>query len=139
MQIHIPEDIGGELKLLPDGPCNAVLTNLTLGKSKEGNPKATAMFVVTSEMYDDPKEGTTVGEKVLETFSLLPQALFNINGLFKSVTGENLPQGDYDYETFLQILLEALKGQEFTLMLEQDINPNTRQPMTKVVDRSFAG
>ena len=139
MKIQIPEDIGGELKLLPNGHCTAVLTNMSLGKSKEGNPKATAMYTVTSEMYDDPKEGSTIGEKVLETFSLLPQALFNINGLYKSVTKENIPQGDYDFQEFLQIILEALKGQEFNLILEQDISPTTGQPMTKVAERTYAG
>jgi hypothetical protein len=138
MRITIPEDIDNSLKLLPNGHCTAILTNLVIGKSKTGNPKATAMYTVTSEMFEDPSEGTTVGEKVLETFSLQPQALFNINGLYKSVTGENIPQGDYDLEEFVNIVLEVVKGQEFNLILEGDITPNGQQ-ITKVAERTYAG
>lgn len=139
MKITIPDDIGGELKVLPNGQYSGVLTNLILGKSAAGNPKLTGMYTITSEGYDDPTEGSTVGEKVLETFSLLPQALFNINRLYKSVTKENIPLGDYEYEDLLIILLDSLKGQEFNLILEQDISPTTGQPMTKVKERTFAG
>lgn len=137
MKVRVPENLGGELKVLPEGTCKAVLDALFLGTSSTGNPKATARYIVTSELYEDPSEGTSVGENVLETFSLQPQALFNINGLYKAVTGKNIPQGDYELDEFLNIIEEAVKGQEFNLVLETEIRPGTDEEFTKVSKRSL--
>lgn len=120
MKIHVPDNLGGDLKVLPEGPCTATVENITLGVSKtSGKPKATVKYLLTSEMYKPEDNKTSIGEAVLETFSLQPQALWNINSMFKDCTGSGLPQGDFDPEELETTLQEGLIGQEFNLILEQ--------------------
>jgi hypothetical protein len=150
MKITVPKDIGGDLKILPEGPCEATLTELFLGKStSSGHAKVTAKYVITSEMdikgqkaydaegeeVDFPEDFSTIGEVVLETFSLQPHALFGLNSLYKSVAGRNLPQGDYEPEELVDLLKEELIPREFKLILEVDQYQG--KIMTKVAKRSF--
>lgn len=117
MKISIPENIGNELRLLPPGPAKAVLEKIMLGKSKQGQPKATFKYTITEDL--EVAEGTpsTIGETVLETYSLQPQAIFRLNDVYKTVTGDRLPQGDFSKEEMEQMLNENLTGSEWILML----------------------
>ena len=119
MQIHVPEDLSGDLRLLPEGTYEAAIQDFFLGKSKEGNPKLTCKWVITSEWSESVskttgkvKKGyvTTVGENILDNFSLLPQSLWKLNSLWKAVTGEKLPHGDYDANDLLDKVKSALVG-----------------------------
>jgi len=112
MQIHVPVDLGGDLRLLPDDTYEAAIQDFFLGKSKEGNPKLTCKWVITSEYTGKHGKGyvTTVGENVLDDFSLLPQALWRLNSLYKAITGEKIPHGDYENEGFLELVKSALVG-----------------------------
>ena len=125
MRIIVPEEIGSELKLLPEGVVRATLEKLMLGKSGSGYPKVTARYLITEEM-EGVKEGEppTTGEVVLETFSLQPQAMFGLNSLYKAVTGERIPQGDFSPEEFMADLDEKLTDTEWDLVLEQQIPGN---------------
>ena len=117
MQIHIPEDLGGDLRVLPEDTYDAQIQDLFTGSSKAGNPKITVKWVVTSE-YSGKKTKDykpTTGENVLENFSLLPQAVWNLNSLWTEVTGEKLPHGDYSLEEFGEILKTQLIGAEFKI------------------------
>ena len=122
MQIHVPEDLGGKLRLLPDDIYKCAIQDMFLGTSKEGNPKLTLKWVLQSEYSGKHKKDyiSTIGENVLETFSLLPQAMWNLNDLYKTVTGEQLPQGDYGPEEFVALLKEQLLGVEMQLRLVTD-------------------
>ena len=117
MQITIPKDLGGDLKVMPPGPCTAAIEGLSMGKSGTGNPKVTIRWCLTTELYPKGAKETSLGERVLETFSLQEQAMWNLNGLYKAATGENLPQGDYDEAELQEILEDGLKGKEFNLVL----------------------
>ena len=138
MNIKVPQDIGGELRLLPEGPATAVLEKITLGKSKQQKPKATFKYTVTEEM-SGVKEGepSTIGETVLETYSLQEQSMWKINGTFKEVTGERIPQGDFNEEDFEAMLNEKLTGSEWTLMLEQKVpeDGSSTEPRTTVMSK----
>jgi hypothetical protein len=152
MQIKVPSDIGSDLKILPEGVADATISDLFLGTSTTGNPKVTVKYLISSQMptkgqtyIDDngeeqafPKDFNTVGEVVLETFSLQPQALFNLNSLWKSVTSSNLPQGDYSPEEFIDLLKEELKGRDFKLALEHG-RTNRGEIQTQVKKRTFVG
>ena len=136
MKISIPKDLGGELKTLPEGPCRAVIEGISLGKSKADQPKATVRYICLTELYSKSASETSIGERVLETFSLQSQALWRINDLYKEGTGESLPQGDYE-EAELQELLEgALKGTEWNLLLGTEEYEGREQ--TKVQERTKA-
>jgi len=136
MRISIPKDLGGELKTLPEGPCRAVIEGISLGKSKADQPKATVRYICLTELYPKGAPESSIGERVLETFSLQSQALWRINDLYKEGTGENLPQGDYG-EAELQELLEgALKGTEWNLLLGTEEYEGREQ--TKVQERTKA-
>jgi hypothetical protein len=92
---------------------------------------------------DCVKEGepSAIGESVLETFSLQPQAIFRLNDVYKEVTGERLPQGDYSEEDIEQMLNEALTGSEWNLALELQVpqDGSSTEERTTVVKREFAG
>ena len=136
MKISIPKDLGGELKTLPEGPCRAVIEGISLGKSKADQPKATVRYICLTELYPKDAPESSIGERVLETFSLQSQALWRINDLFKESTGENLPQGDYEDAELQEILEEALKGTEWNLLLGTEEYEGREQ--TKVLERTKA-
>jgi len=138
MKITVPKDLGGDLKVLPPGPCKGAVEGISVGKSQTGQPKATVRWIVLSELYPKgDKEHTSVGERVLDTFSLQEQALWNLNAFYKEATGENLPQGDYD-EAEMQVILEdALKGSEFNLILGTEMTPDGEE-QTRVQERKVA-
>jgi hypothetical protein len=152
MQIQVPSDLGSDLKILPEGMADATISDLFLGTSAAGQPKLTVKYLISSQMntkgqtyIDDegdeqpfPKDFNTVGEVVLETFSLQPQALFNLNSLWKGVTGNNLPQGDYSPDEFISLLKEELKGRDFKLSLEHG-RTNRGVIQTQVKKRTFVG
>jgi hypothetical protein len=131
MRIVIPENIGGEIRVLPEGIYDATLDRIIIGKSKEGHPKATVKWIVTSENAKDGEQ-STIGETILDSYSLQPQALWRINKLYKEFAGIDIPQDDYTAESLLEKLEESLKGVEAKLVCENEINPNTGNPMTKV-------
>ena len=135
MKITIPKDLGGDLKILPEGPCRAAIEGISLGKSKEDKPKATVRYVCLTELYPKDAQETSIGERILETFSLQPQALWRINDLYKEAAGESLPQGDYEDPQLQEILEEALKGTEWNLLLETEEYQGNQQ--TKVKERSL--
>jgi len=134
MKITIPKDLGSELKVIPEGPCRAAIEGISLGKSKTDQPKATVRYVCLTELYPKGAPESSIGERILETFSLQPQAIWRLNDLFKEATGENLPQGDYEDTEFQEILEEALKGTEWNLLLATEIYDGREQ--TKVQERT---
>lgn len=136
MQIHVPENIGGELKLM-EGRADSIIDKLILGKSKVGQPKLTVRHIITSELFDDADQ-TSIGETVLDSMSLQPQAMFRVNNLYKSVTGERIPQGDYSAEEFVAMLEEKLKGEPFSLMLEIETGDDG-QERTVVKEFEYTG
>ena len=141
MKITIPESIGGELRKL-EGPCKVVLDKIMLGESKTRNPKATFRYTITEEM-NCIKEGepSAIGENVLETFSLQPQALFRLNDVYKAVVGEKLPQGDYTDKDLEELLNESLTGSEWALVLELKIpeDGSSTEERTTIVKKEFVG
>ena len=121
MQISVPADLGGDLRKL-EGVAVAQISDLMFGKSKAGHPKMTIKYIITEEMDSIPDgEPSTIGEPVLETYSLQSKALWKLNNLYKDVTGERIPQGDFDVADFEQMLVDVLVGQSFSLILELEI------------------
>jgi hypothetical protein len=122
MEIHIPEDIGGGLRNLPEGTYGGTIQDLFIGTSKAGEPKLTVKWLITTEFTGKQEKGyvSTVGENVLENFSLQPQALWNLNTLYRDVKGIDLAKGDYDAESLEAFLKEALLGVEANLLIEDD-------------------
>jgi len=142
MQIHVPENLGGDLRLLPEGMAIASIDKCPIGKSKKGQPKVTFVYTIVEEMEINPEDApTTVGETVLETFSLQPKAMFNLNNAYREVTGENLPQGDFSLEEFQQTLNEIFIGTEWSLMLENQTpsDGSSDEPRTTITSRAYRG
>ena len=142
MNIIIPENIGSELRLL-EGTAHVVLEKIMMGKSKTGNPKVTFRYIIDEEMegYGDGTDiPSAIGETVLETFSLQPQAIFKLNEVFMQVKGERLPMGEYTPEQFEEMLNETLTGTEFHLSLEGQIpaDGSSDKERTVVVKREVA-
>lgn len=141
MAITIPEEQGGELRVFPGDVYNANIQDLFLGTSKAGAPKVTIKWVITSEysgvgkMSKAEKKNfqTVIGENVLESFSLQPQAIWKLSSLYKEVTGDKLPVGDFTEEELEGILKNALIGYACKLHLEQDESQG--QPRMQVMER----
>ena len=134
MRITIPKDLGGELKVLPEGPCRAVIEGVSIGVSKEDNPKATVRYLCLTELYPKGGEETSIGERILESFSFLPQAVWRLNDLFKEAVGDSIPQGDYEESELQEILEEGLKGTEWDLVLETEVYEG--REVTRIQERS---
>lgn len=135
MNITVPKDMGSDLRLMPEGAYEATIADVYMGVSQANQPKCTIKYTVTSEAEDLPKgEDTTIGETVLETFSLQPQAMFRLNDLFKDVTGDRLPEGDMTEEEFKNLLIENLKGEDMSIVVETKAGP--KGDMTNVTARA---
>jgi len=138
MKYSVPENIGGELRKL-EGVANAEISDLIFGTSQANKPKMTVKYVITDEMEglgDD--EPSAVGENVLETYSLQPQALWKVNDLYKMCTGERIPQGDHDKEEFEGMLIDALVGKQFSLVLQLGTNQQGEE-RTEVASKALIG
>ena len=141
MNIVVPEKISSELRKL-EGIAEAEVESVILGESKSRNPKATVKYVITEDMDGIPDgDPSTIGEPVLETYSLLPQSMWKINDMYKEVKGERIPQGDFTTEEFDAMLNEALVGSKWTLVLEQEIpqDGSSTEPRTVVSDKTYKG
>jgi hypothetical protein len=116
-----------------EGTADAELVGIIAGKSGTGNPKLTLKFTILDELSDNPAEATTIGATCLETCSLQPQALFNINNYYKQVKGEDIPDGEHTAEDFLAMMSEALLNTRWRLDLKigQDQNGNDRTQIAK--------
>ena len=143
MQIHVPEELSGKLKVLPEVQLNGRIQDLFLGTSKAGNPKVTVKWVITEECTEKKamkavqaynELETTIGENILENFSLLPNAIWNLNDLFTDVTGNRIPQGDFGPEEFEAMLKSSLIGSEMRLDLITDTGSGSER--TIVNDRA---
>lgn len=141
MKINVPEDVGsGELRLLPPGVVRATLAKIMLGKSKANQPKATFKFILLEDMKVPFNEPPTTGEVVLDTYSLQPQALFKLNDTYKKVTGERIPQGDFDMVEFEDMLNQSLIGTEWMLQLDNQIptDGSSTEERTVIVKKELA-
>ena len=138
MKVHIPEGLGGgELKLM-SGSTKATLDKIAWGLSQTKQPKATFMYTVLDELNEDNGQPSTIGERVLETFSLQPQALFKLNDVYKAAMEEGLPVGDYSEEEFHEMIEEALLDTEWQLVLKEGVDQNGKA-RTEVANRAFLG
>lgn len=137
MRIVIPDVKDSTLRILPPGPAEAVLEKIILGTSNANKPKATFKYTITKEIEGNDGE-PTIGETVLETYSLQPQALFNLAGVYKMVTKEKLPMGDYDQEEFLEILESALCGSTWKLILETEVPIGAEEERTVIAKKTLA-
>lgn len=123
VQITVPDDLGGDLRLLPEETYEAEISSITVKEASTGNPICYINWVIRSEYPGKKPKGfqSCIGEHVLDQYSLLPQSLWRINNLFKMVTGDKIPAGDYEDEAAFQALLEeALIGFEGRISIMTD-------------------
>ena len=130
MEVHIPEDLGGALRVFEEDTYEARIQDLWVKPSKESEePKCIVKWVITTEFSG--KQGkdyiSTVGENILENYSLQPQAVWNLNDLYIAAAGERIPMGDYPGDTMEQMLKEKLLGFECKLRLEHDSYTGTER------------
>lgn len=131
VQIHVPSDMGGTLRQLPEDTYEAAIQDMFLGTAKSsGNPKITLKWVIQSEYsgeHDDDYQ-STIGENVLESFSLSANAIWKLNSLYKLVKDENIPQGDYDGDGLVEMLKGELNGAEFLIDVQNhNVIPNASE------------
>ena len=122
-KISVPGDMGGDLIIFPEGAYNFVLKDIILGTSQAGKPKLTFRWICQSESEnaDDIDDYTsTIGETLLDSYSLQPQALFGLNNIYKQMTQEQLPQGDYEMSEFVELVKDALNGASARIIVEPD-------------------
>lgn len=136
MKIHVPEDLGGKLRVLPEDTYNAQIQDMFFGMSKTNNPKITCKWVITSESDQNPEgDPPTTGENVLETFSLQPKAIWNLNDLYTEVTGNRLPKGDFSPEEFTEMVKQELIGAELLIDVITDTGSGSER--SQIVNRTM--
>lgn len=134
IKINVPENVGGELRVLPEDTYEVAIQDLFYGISRTSQqPKITIKWVVQSEYSGkhDKDYISTVGENVLEAYSLQPNAIWKLNGLYKTVTGERLPMGDYEPEEFVGMVKDALKGFEAMADIATDSSSGDERSVIK--------
>ena len=123
-KITVPSDMGSDLMQFPAGAYDFALKDIILGVSSTNNPKLTFRWICQSEsenMKDFGKKYiSTMGATLLDTYSLQPQALFKLNGIYKQATGDQLPHGDFEMEEFVEIVKEALQGAQARIIVEDN-------------------
>jgi hypothetical protein len=133
MEIIIPETIeSGELKILPAGPAKLALTKMSCKASKtSGNPTIYAVFTVMEELANNPEGAPpTVGEKVMDTFSLQANAIWKLNDLYKAVMGDRIPMGTWSTEEeFMVIINDALLNTSWDAMLLVELDQEGKEKM----------
>lgn len=137
MKIHIPENLGdSSLRILPDDTYQAVVTDV-FGKEaakSSGNPVAYLKWTLKSECSIEKVRKakdyeTTVGAIVLDTYSLLPQALWRLGNTYLALTGENFPEGDFEFEDVVKIMKENLVGCETKIRIKKEPTPTGADQM----------
>lgn len=137
MQIHVPENVGGELRVLPEDTYTAVIDKFIYKTSKSSQqPKLIGRFIIKSEYTGKHKKDyvSTVGEMVLEDFSLQPQAIFKLNDLFKKITKERIPIGDYDEQSFCEMINDRLAGTELKIDVYTDNYTGTERSKIRTIE-----
>lgn len=134
IKITIPKDFGGELKQLPEDTYEAVLQDLFGGISQAKKPKITVKWLIQSEYSGEKGKDyeSTIGQNVLESYSLQENAMWKLNSLYKQVTDENLPHQDFEMDELVNFLKDALKGQEFKIDV-QDSDDGKRSQVGQVL------
>jgi len=145
VNIRISEDqLSSDLALMPEDTYSAELTDITTKLSKSSQqPVSWFIWTVTSdplepideELFPD-LQGSTVGKKVLDSYSLQENAIWRLNQIFKILTQENLPTDqDYSMEEFNEMLKERLVGSDVTMQLsiEEDNNGVQRNRPESIV------
>lgn len=125
MEIIIPETIGGTL---PSGTYDVVIESVEIRTSQSGNPKALVRYAVVDN-------DEFAGFSLFENFSLLPQALWRLNDLFRLLKKKNIPKGRYSSDEFEQILNDELRGERLVVSVTETITDDgtTRN---EIVDKS---
>lgn len=141
MQIIIPEDQGGTLKQL-SGTCRGTVQKISMGSSKTNQPKCTFKYTITDDSGLALEDGdSAIGDDVLETFSLQPQAIFSLSDTWKQVTGDKIPLGNYTKEEFQKLLEETFIGTEWDLFLALEVpgDGSSAEERTVVKKKTFVG
>jgi len=122
-KITVPDDLGGDLKVFPEGVYDFVLKDIILGTSQANKPKLTFRWICQSEA-ENAKEiddyESLMGETVLDSYSLQSQALWKLNSIYKQMTKEQLPQGDYEMDEFVGLVKDALDGASARVAVQPD-------------------
>lgn len=140
MKIHVPQDLGTKLRVLPEDTYKAIVSDIFIGLAKSsGQPKMTVKWTVQSECSIEKIRKakdyqSTVGENVLDEYSLQEQALWRLNDTYLELTGDRLPEGEYNEEQFKDILKKSLVGLAGSIRLETDTtNQGNKRSVVKEV------
>ena len=135
MKYVVPVDIGSYLRVLPIDTYDCEVKDVFYGESKEGKPKATLKLIVLSEFSGkkDADFQSCIGETIIETMSLQPQAMFKVNDWYKGATGERIPAKPegYEKEEFEELLKNALIGTQFSVLIETDTSQGDERTKVK--------
>ena len=135
MKIHVPENLGaGKLRILPEDTYKAVVSDAFHKIAGSGKPVCYFRWTLKSEctkpnIIKDPNYISTVGEAVLDSYSLQEQAFWRIASDLETLTGESLPEGDYDSEDPVKMIKENVVGCEASIRLEVETTNKGNQRM----------
>lgn len=136
MQIHVPEDLGGKLRVLPVDVYDIKISDIFIKPASTGSLQAYIKATVRSEFSG--KKGkdyqSTVGEPILTGYNLQEQSLWRLNQAVVEITGDKIPHGDWDKESFEQWLKDNLVGWEGKATTE---NETTNKGTERTVIASF--
>jgi hypothetical protein len=128
MKIVIPDTFDDTI---PPGEYELAIENVSVRESRSGNPKLVVKWCVVN---DDERAGAAI----FEHYSLLPQALWKLNNLYRTVTGEKLPSGAFSIDEFISLMQEKLCGARFKAVVGETISENGNVS-NEITEREFIG
>ena len=132
MKIVVPEKMGDDLRLIPASVYSATFKEAFVGTSAAKQPKMTVRWIITSEPQDGPADPPTTVETLLDSYSLQENSMWRFNKTFRSLTDKNLPQDDFDEQTFQAFVNENLAGMEATLDVGVEPRQDTGEERNRV-------
>lgn len=132
MKIVVPDKMGDDLRLIPASIYTATFKEAFVGTSQAKQPKMTVRWIITSEPQDELADPPTTGETLLDSYSLQENSMWRFNKTFRALTGNNLPQQDFDENSFQAFVNETLVGTEAVLDVGVEPRADTGEERNRV-------
>lgn len=110
---------------LPEGDYEGVFVKLFKTTSQQGNRGGGFQLEIRGGDYN--------GRKIIANVTVTEDALWKANQMYRAVTGEDLPEMEFESEDeLLDFLFQEVNGHSVKLRVKHEINPRTSEPRANV-------
>ena len=114
---------------LPEGVYKSTM-QCTVKTAASGNLMVSVEHTVTTQGPDLTEK--TIGRKVFDNLVLTEESLWRVNSTFKAVTGEDLPEGEFEIDELAGIISSRLSNQEATIQVKNEVRKDTGEVQSRI-------